>query len=92
MAERSGAMACPVDGTPLVPKVEVSDARDPDHPLAAALLANEDGTFGVELASAAPGAAFFLKVGALYPGGGRATGHYFLGAEFSSHPAAGPSP
>ncbi len=72
------------DQTPVAPRVDVFDASG--NPLPAVVLANANGTFSVELANTTPGAAYYLKVSALYPGGSRSVGNYFLGADFSTQP------
>jgi hypothetical protein len=68
----------------LVPKIEVFDAYY--RPIAFQLLANEDGTFSVEVPNVIPGATYFIKVSATYPTGSRGTGAYFMGVDFSTKP------
>ena len=69
----------------LLPKVEAFDAAG--HPVAAKLLGNENGTYSVELAGTTPGAVYYVKVSALYPGGSHNIGNYFLGVDFGTQPA-----
>ncbi len=64
------------------PKVEVFDAAY--QPVAATLLSNQDGTFSVEVANVTGGCNYFIKVSALNPTGLRATGNYFMGADFNT--------
>jgi len=66
----------------LVPKIEVFDATY--TPVAYRLLANDDGTFSVEILNVIPGASYFVKVCATYPTGSRGTGAYFMGVDFST--------
>jgi len=64
----------------LHPKVDVFDAAG--NPVAAPLLANENGTFSVEVENTTPGATYYVKVGAL--GDGHDAGNYFLGVDFNA--------
>ncbi len=66
------------------PKVDVFDAQG--NAVAATLLANENGTFSVEVPDTTPGAAYYVKVSALYSAGHHAIGNYFLGADFTGQP------
>lgn len=67
----------------LHPKADAFDAAG--KPVAARLLANENGTFSVEVANTTPGATYYVKVSAL--GDGHNTGNYFLGVDFNTEPA-----
>jgi hypothetical protein len=67
----------------LHPKVDVFDAAG--NPVAARLLANENGTFSVEVENTTPGATYYVKVSAL--GDGHNTGNYFLGIDFNTEVA-----
>ena len=55
--------------------------------MASQLLANENGTFSVEVASAVSGGTYYVKVSALAPGGSHDTGNYFLGVDYTTQPA-----
>lgn len=68
----------------LVPKLEVFDEYY--NPVAARLLANEGGTYSLEVPDTTPGATYYVKVGALHPSGRRGTGSYFLAIDFSAQP------
>jgi hypothetical protein len=67
----------------LHPKVDVFDASG--NPVAAQLLANENGTFSVEVENTTPGATYFVKVSSL--GDGHDAGNYFLGVDFNTEVA-----
>jgi hypothetical protein len=67
----------------LHPRVDVFDAAG--NPVAARLLANENGTFSVEVENTTPGATYFVKISAL--GDGHDVGNYFLGVDFNTEVA-----
>jgi hypothetical protein len=69
----------------LVPKVEVFDAAN--KPVPAKLLANEFGTYSVEIANSTPGATYYVKVSALKADGSHNVGNYFLGVDYNTQPA-----
>ena len=56
------------------------------RPVAATLLANENGTFSLEVPRSTPGATYYVKVSALYPQGRHSTGNYFLGVDYGTQP------
>lgn len=64
----------------LHPKVEVFDAAG--NAVAAQLLANENGTFSVEVGNTNPGATYYVKIIAL--GDGHDVGNYFVGVDFNT--------
>jgi hypothetical protein len=68
----------------LRPRVDVFDAAQ--HPVASKLLANENGTYTVEVANVTAGATYSVRVGALYPSGSHSTGSYYLGVDFTTQP------
>jgi hypothetical protein len=68
----------------LLPKIDVDSASGAVVP--STLLANENGTFSVEVPNVASGGTYYLKVSALSPGNGHDTGNYFLGADFTTQP------
>jgi hypothetical protein len=72
-----------LDANGLHPKADVFDAAG--NPVAARLLANENGTFSVEVENTTPGATYYVKVSAL--GDGHNTGNYFLGVDFNTETA-----
>jgi hypothetical protein len=72
------------DPSRLVPRVDVFDASG--NPVAATLLANENGTFSVEVPNATAGATYYVKVSALNPSGSHNVGNYFLGVDYTTQP------
>lgn len=84
-AQKLNVLVWSLDGR-LAPVLEVFDASY--CPVAARLLANEDGTYSLEIPNTTPGAVNYIKVAAMYPAGGRATGSYFLAVDFSTQPLA----
>jgi hypothetical protein len=68
----------------LLPRVDVYDTAG--HQVPSTLLANENGTFSVEVANVVSGGAYSIKVSALNPGGSHGTGDYFLGVDTTSQP------
>src|SRR5207244_6295430 len=64
----------------LHPRVDVFDAAG--NAAASQLLANENGSFSVEVENTTPGATYYVKIGAL--GDGPDTGNYFLGVDFNT--------
>jgi hypothetical protein len=67
----------------LHPRVDVYDAEG--NAVAAQLLANENGTFAIEVGNTTPGADYYVKLSAL--GDGHDAGNYFLGADFNTNVA-----
>jgi hypothetical protein len=72
------------DPSRLVPRADVFDAAG--NPVAATVLGNENGTFSVEVANVTAGATYYVKVGALDPGGSHNVGNYFLGVDYTTQP------
>jgi hypothetical protein len=68
----------------LLPRVDVYDANGNLVP--STLLANENGTYSVELDTVSSAAVYYVKVSALAPSGSHATGNYFLGVDFTNQP------
>jgi hypothetical protein len=66
----------------LLPRLDVYDANGVLVP--STLLANENGTFSVEVDNAVAGGVYYVKVSALTPTGERNTGNYFLGVDFNT--------
>jgi hypothetical protein len=67
----------------LHPKVEVYDADG--NAVVSQLLANENGTFSVEVNNTTPGATYRVRISAL--GDGHDSGNYFLGVDYNTEPA-----
>src|SRR5207302_884305 len=72
----------------LHPRVDVFDAAG--NAAASQLLANENGSFSVEVENTTPGATYYVKIGAL--GDGHDTGNYFLGVDFNTDVATAAPP
>src|SRR5207302_28585 len=70
--------------SPLVPKLDVSDAAH--RPVPYVLLGNGDGTYSVGVRNVKPGATYAVTVSALDPHGSHATGAYALAAAFNGQP------
>jgi hypothetical protein len=82
-AQKMNVLVWGLEPNGLHPKVDVFDASG--NPVSAQLLANENGTFSVEVENTTPGATYFVKVGAL--GDGHDSGNYFLGVDFNTEVA-----
>jgi hypothetical protein len=68
----------------LLPRVDVYNSAGTLVP--STLLANENGTFSVEVPGVTSGGTYYVKVSALAPGGSHNTGNYFLGVDFTTQP------
>ncbi len=84
-AQKLDVMVWALPGSGLVPKVEVFDVAY--RPMAVTVLANEGGTYSVEVLNTVPGSLYYAKVSAQYAAGSHNTGGYFLGGDFSNQAA-----
>ncbi len=71
------------------PRVELFSGPDSRQPLPARVLANDTGTYSIELADVVPGAIYTLRVSAAPGPTPGQFGPYTLGAEFNTQPATG---
>src|SRR5262249_5259941 len=69
-----------LDSNGLLPAASVYDAAG--NLVSAQVLANENGTFTLQVANATPGATYYVRVQAADPAGPNNVGNYFLGVEF----------
>jgi hypothetical protein len=83
--QKMNVLVWALEANKLLPRIDVYAADGSLVP--STLLANENGTFSVEVPNATSGATYFVKVSALAPSGSHATGNYFLGVDFTSEPA-----
>ncbi len=80
--QKLNVMVWALPGSALAPRVDVFDSTG--IPVAATVLANAGGMFSVEVTGIKAGATYVIEVSALNPGGGRGTGAYFIGADFTT--------
>ncbi|HXD87751.1 MAG TPA: matrixin family metalloprotease [Urbifossiella sp.] len=72
-----------LDTAPVNPQLHVFDANG--NPVAFQVLANDTGIFSLQVLNATPGAAYYVEVTGQSGGAGKATGSYFLGADFNAN-------
>jgi hypothetical protein len=72
------------DPNGLMPILGLYDAMG--NPIAAQLLANQDGTYTIQLPNVAPNETFLVAVAAAPGHPGHAVGNYFLGINFNNEP------
>jgi hypothetical protein len=81
------AMVWSMDATnPLYPRISVFDAHQ--NPIPVDVLANDNGSYSIQITNVAANAVYYVKVAALNPNGSNNAGNYFLGVNFHSSPAA----
>jgi hypothetical protein len=84
-AQEMIVVAAASDFNGLVPRADVYDSSG--APVAAQVIANQDGFFGVRINAPLPGADYYVEVSAQDPAGSRSTGNYLLGIDFNAAPA-----
>jgi hypothetical protein len=79
-AQTLAALVWATGGSTLAPQLEVFDAAG--RPVPFQVVANQNGTFSVQVTGVAANANYLLKVSPLQPGGSQAVGNYALAADF----------
>ncbi|HEY1377272.1 MAG TPA: hypothetical protein VGF55_10785, partial [Gemmataceae bacterium] len=88
--QKMNVLVWALEANKLLPRVDVYTADGAAVP--ATLLANENGTYSVEVPAAVGGATYYVGVSALAPAGGHNKGNYFLGVDFTGQPVTTLSP
>jgi hypothetical protein len=86
VAEQLLAVAWGTTPGGLAPRIDVFD--NTGKPVAAQVVGNQNGYFGVSVSNVAPDQDYILEVSPLNPGGPQAQGNYFVAADFTTNQIA----